>query len=163
VNKRNQKGTERPEGAPVPLRLRFEEAVREQDKNRRVDDYERPQAIGGDFVVHGRFPGGIVSMLTGLILAAARRTAVVIPAAAMPPMPAVHKNVHQRAGQKERPREEWDDMGPMLRDQEIGPYREKPEQDEVRARSEEAGLAIILVVFHFSLHSSDRWKAGRRI
>ena len=102
------------------------------------------------------FPGGIDSLLMGLILAAARRTAVVIRAAAMPPMPAVHKNVHQRAGEKEQPREEWNDMGPMLGDEEIAGDCEKPEQDDVRARREEAWLAAIMFVFHFSPHSSNR-------
>jgi hypothetical protein len=74
----------------------------------------------------------------------------------MPAVTAVHEDMHQWAGQKEQPREEWNDMGPMFRDQEIAGYREKPEQDDVRARSEEAWLAVIMVVFHFSPHYRNR-------
>ena len=68
----------------------------------------------------------------------------------MPAVTTVHEDMHQGAGQKEQPREEWNDMGPMLRDEEIAGDCEKPEQDDVRARREEAWLVVIMVVFHFS-------------
>ena len=53
---RNQKGAKGAEGAPVALRLRLEEGEGEEDENHRIDDYQRPKAIGGNIVVHSRPP-----------------------------------------------------------------------------------------------------------
>ena len=72
------------------------------------------------------------------VLAVIWRAAAAIVACPVPAVTPVHEDMHKRTRQEEQPRQEWHDMRPMFGHEEIAGDRQKAEQDEVRARGEEA-------------------------
>jgi hypothetical protein len=67
---------------------------------------------------------------------------VLVPAVTM-----MHEQMHQWAGQKQKPRKIWDgcqQMGPVLGDQEKGPDREEANEDDASSRAPPWRLSLLI-------------------
>jgi hypothetical protein len=86
---------------------------------------------------------------------AIRRSAAGVVIAAMPAMPVMHKEVHQRAGEQKQPGKPGNhqpEMRPMLGEEKEPAEDEKADENDVGPRGEEAlVLAIVIAMIHYGL------------